>query len=731
MAETLSGIVERVTFHNEENGFCVLRVKAKGVRELATVIGHAPSVNAGEFVDAAGEWIVDREHGRQFKCEQLRVAAPSTPEGIEKYLGSGVLKGVGPHFAQKLVAAFGDKVFDVIEQEPKRLREIAGIGPTRLDRITAGWSDQREVRKIMVFLTSHGVGTARAVRIYKTYGAKAIDKVRANPYNLAHDIHGIGFQTADQIAKALGVDPQSEIRAQAGLAWVLQDLSTQGHCAFPVPALLQAAVKLLEIPDDVLRKALAQEMTQGRLIADTIQNVEVIYLAALHRAETALAEALKALRDGPHPLPAIDVEAEIARVEKEVRLTLAPGQKEALRTAVKSKVLVITGGPGVGKTTLVNSLLRILGETRLRVLLCAPTGRAARRMAETTGSEAKTIHRLLEVEPHTGQFKRHRDNPLEADVVVLDEASMVDVVLMNQLVRAIPARAALVMVGDVDQLPSVGPGTVLRDVIDSGAVPVVRLTEIFRQAAASRIIVNAHRINAGIPPETRKSEALEDFYVVEAEEPAAIAERIVKLITERIPERFKLDPLRDVQVLTPMNRGELGARALNETLQKVLNPPGPPEVVKFGHAYRQGDKVMQIVNDYDKEVFNGDLGFVTRVDETEREIEISYDGRAVVYDFGELDEVVPAYACSIHKSQGSEYPAVIIPLHTQHYRMLTKPVLYTGVTRGKKLVVLVGSRKALHIAVRKAEESQRVSGLRDRLMPSTASPAPGQDQAPR
>lgn len=715
MAETLSGIVERVTFHNEENGFCVLRVKAKGMRELATVIGHTPSVTAGEFLDASGEWIVDREHGRQFKCEQLRVAAPSTPEGIEKYLSSGVIKGVGPHFAAKLVATFGEKVFDVIEAEPKRLREVPGIGPTRLERITAGWSDQREIRKIMVFLTSHGVGTARAVRIYKTYGAKAIDKVRANPYSLAHDIHGIGFQTADQIAKTLGVDPKSDIRAQAGLAWVLQDLSTQGHCAFPVPALLQAATKLLEIPDDVLRKALAEEMTKGRLVADTIDNVDVIYLAALHRAEAALAEALKALRDGPHPLPAIDVEAEIARVEQEVKLTLAPGQKDALRTAVKSKVLVITGGPGVGKTTLVNSLLKILGETRLRVLLCAPTGRATRRLSETTGYEARTIHRLLEVEPHTGQFKRNRDNPLDADVVVLDEASMVDVVLMNQLVRAIPARAALVMVGDVDQLPSVGPGTVLRDVIDSKAVPVVRLTEIFRQAAASRIIVNAHRINAGILPELRKSDTLEDFYVVEAEEPAAIAERIVKMITERIPERFKLDPIRDVQVLTPMNRGELGARALNETLQKVLNPPGPPEVVKFGHAYRQGDKVMQIVNDYDKEVFNGDLGFVTRVDEGEREIEISYDGRAVVYDFGELDEVVPAYACSIHKSQGSEYPAVIIPVHTQHYRMLNKPVIYTGVTRGKKLVVLVGSRKALGIAVRKAEEQTRISGLRDRL----------------
>jgi exodeoxyribonuclease V alpha subunit len=715
MSESLSGIVERVTFHNEDNGFCVLRVKAKGLRELATVVGHAPSVTAGEFLDASGTWIVDREHGRQFKADQLRVTAPSTPEGIEKYLGSGIIKGVGPHFAEKLVAKFGEKVFDVIEQEPKRLREVSGIGPGRLERITAGWSDQREIRKIMVFLTSHGVGTARAVRIYKTYGAKAIDKVRDNPYALAHDVHGIGFQTADQIARQLGIDPQSEIRAQAGLAWVLQELSTKGHCAYPVPLLLQAGGKLLEIPEDILRRALAQELLKGRLVTDTITGVEVIYLAGLHRAETALAEALRALRDGPHPLQAVDIDAEIARVEAEVKLSLAPGQKDALRTAVKSKVLVITGGPGVGKTTLVNSLLRILDRADLRVVLCAPTGRAARRLADTTGAEARTIHRLLEVEPHTGQFKRGRENPLEADVVVLDEASMVDVVLMNQLVRAIPPRAALVMVGDVDQLPSVGPGTVLRDVIDSAALPVVRLTEIFRQAAASKIIVNAHRINAGLLPELKKTASLEDFYVVEAEEPAAIVERILKMITERIPERFQLDPIRDIQVLTPMNRGELGARALNERLQAALNPPGPRQVAKFGHAYREGDKVMQIVNNYDKEVFNGDLGFITRVDEEEREMEVGYDGRPVVYDFGELDEVVPAYACSIHKSQGSEYPAVIIPLHTQHYRMLHKPVIYTGVTRGKKLVVLVGSRKALSIAVRTSDDDRRISGLKERL----------------
>lgn len=722
MAESLSGIVERVTFHNEENGFCVLRVKAKGVRELATVIGHAPSVTAGEFLDATGAWIVDRDHGRQFRCEQLRVTPPSTLEGIERYLGSGVIKGIGPRFAERLVDAFGERIFSVIESDPKLLQKVPGIGPGRREKIVAGWADQKAVRAIMVFLQSHGVGTARAVRIYKTYGQKAIDKVRENPYTLAHDIHGIGFKTADQIARNLGVDPKSEMRARAGIAYVLQELGQEGHVAYPADRLVESAVKLLEIPEDVVRPALAQEVLAGRLVEDTVRGTSSVYLFPLFKAETGLAEALRALREGPHPLPPVDAEREIARVEGLVRLTLAAGQKEALRLAVRSKVLVITGGPGVGKTTLVDALLRILQDGRLRTLLCAPTGRAARRLSETTGLDAKTIHRLLEVDAATGQFKRHRDHPLECDAVVLDEASMVDVVLMNQLVRAIPPRAAFVLVGDVDQLPSVGPGTVLRDVIDSGAVPVVRLTEIFRQAAESRIVTNAHRINRGQMPDLQPPPAgkLEDFYFVEADEPAQIVDKVVKLITERIPERFKLHPVRDVQVLTPMNRSELGARSLNERLQAVLNPPGKPEVTKFGSVYREGDKVMQIVNDYDKEVFNGDLGFLKTVDGAEREVAVDFDGRTVIYDYGELDELVPAYACSVHKSQGSEYPAVVIPLHTQHYRMLHKHVLYTGVTRGKRLVVLVGSKKALAIAVRRTEEGMRISGLRERL----ATPAP-------
>ena len=726
MPETLSGLVERVTFHNEESGFCVLRVKAKGVRELVVVVGLAPSVSPGEFLDAVGEWIVDREHGRQFKCESLRVTPPSTPEGIEKYLGSGVVKGVGPHFAARLVSKFGDRVFDVIEQEPDRLLDVDGIGRVRRERIVSGWSDQKEIRAIMVFLQSHGVGTARAVRIHKTYGSKAIDRVRENPYALAQDVPGVGFVTADGIAKRLGVDPRSEMRARAGLAWVLQQHATEGHVAYPVARLIESAVKLLEIPEETVRPALARELAEGRLIEDSVGGAPVVYLAPMHAAETRLAASLLARRDGAHPLGKSDVDAAVARAEAALKLTLSETQKAALRTAVGSKVVVVTGGPGVGKTTLVRGLLEVFRGGGLRVLLAAPTGRAARRLSSVAGLDARTVHRLLEVDAATGRFKRDVGNPLEGDVVVLDEASMVDVILMSQLVRAIPPGAALVMTGDVDQLPSVGPGCVLRDAIESGALPVIRLTEVFRQAAESRIVTNAHRINAGRLPElTTAPGRLEDFYFVEAEEPADIVAKLVKVVTERIPERFGLHPIRDVQVLTPMNRSELGARALNETLQAVLNPPGPPEIRKFGFAFREGDKAMQIVNDYDKEVFNGDLGFVTKVDAAERELLVDFEGRSVSYDFGELDELVPAYACSVHKSQGSEYPAVVIPLHTQHYRMLHKHVLYTAVTRGRKLVVLVGSKKALGIAVRRTEERLRISGLRERLAGTATAPSAG------
>jgi exodeoxyribonuclease V alpha subunit len=712
MAETLSGVVERVTFHNEDNGFCVLRVKVRGVRELQTVVGHVAGVSPGEYLDATGSWIVDREHGRQFKSDMLRVSPPGTLEGIEKYLGSGMIKGIGPEFARRLVKSFGERVLDVIEREPGRLLQVDGIGPQRQSRIVQAWADQRVIRDIMVFLQSHGIGTARAVRIYKTYGAGAVDLVRQNPYRLAHDIAGIGFRTADQLAMKLGVDPQSQMRAQAGLSQVLQTLAAEGHCAYPTVELKGRTTALLGTPNSVVESALTAEIGECRLVEEG----PLTYLSALYQAETGLAESLLRLGDGEHPLRRVDLEPSIARIEREAGLTLSAGQKEAIRTAARSKVAVITGGPGVGKTTLIDALLKIFRSRGLTCALGAPTGRAAKRLSEATGLEAKTLHRLLEVDFKAGDFKRGPENPLDAHVVVLDEASMVDVPLMHRLARAVPASAALVIVGDVDQLPSVGPGNVLRDLIESGAFPVARLTEVFRQAARSRIVTNAHRINRGEMPELDPPrESLSDFYFVEAAGAEEAAAAILRVVRERIPKRFGLDPIRDVQVLAPMNKLALGSRALNAMLQEALNPPGPAQVVRFGATYRLGDKVMQTENDYSKEVFNGDLGIVSKVDEFEREVAVDYDGRTVAYDFGELDEIAPAYACSIHKSQGCEYPAVVIPVHPQHSMMLTRNVLYTGVTRGRKLVVLVGSKKALAIAVGRGGQSRRVSGLRGRL----------------
>ena len=716
-AEALEGSIERVTFHNPDNGFSVLQLKVRGRRHLVTLVGCLASATAGEFVEASGRWVIDKQHGQQFKADSMRTTHPATPEGMEKYLGSGLIKGIGPVFAGKLVQTFGEQVFQVIADQPDRLVEVPGIGPTRQERITKSWHDQRVVREIMVFLQGHGVGTARAVRIYKTYGDDAIGIVKQNPYRLAHDIRGIGFKTADELAGRLGVDKSSPLRARAGVAYVLQQLTNEGHCAFPQDGLVRKSVELLGIEDSIVRAAIGHEIREGRLVRDRIGDDDCIYLAALHRAETQLAARIRRLQQGQHPLPVIDMEKALAWVEENVGLRLAPAQRDAVALAVREKVLVITGGPGVGKTTIVNSILKILNAKRLKCLLCAPTGRAAKRMTETTGCRAKTIHRLLEFDPSRHAFKRNADNPLEADVVLADEVSMMDLPLAHSLIEAVRPDAALILVGDVDQLPSVGPGSVLKDLIDSGAVPTVRLTEIFRQATASRIVRAAHQVNRGRMPDLGRPEPDSDFYFVKAEEPEAAAELIVQMVAERIPQRFGLDAIADVQVLTPMHRGVLGARNLNQILQAHLNPNRnrAPEVERFGYTYRVGDKILQTRNDYGKDVFNGDLGIVRNVDLGESEISVDFDGRMVAYDFGELDEVMPAYAMSIHKSQGSEFPAIVIPIHTQHYMMLQRNLLYTGITRGKRLVVLVGMPKAVAIAVKRADAIQRCSALRERL----------------
>ncbi|MFL5257497.1 MAG: ATP-dependent RecD-like DNA helicase [Rhodopila sp.] len=723
--EVLAGIVERVTFHNADNGFCVLRVKARAHRDLVTIVGHAATIAAGEWITASGEWVNDRTHGQQFRARFLRSSAPSSVEGIQTYLASGMIRGIGPVYAKKMVRAFGEQVFDIIEATPERMREVDGIGPIRAQRISAAWAEQKIVREIMVFLHSHGVGTARAVRIYKTYGADAVRVMTDDPYRLARDIRGIGFRTADAIAGRLGIEKTAMIRIRAGISYALVEAMDNGHCGLPTEDLERLTVELLEVPQELVLPALELELTAGTVVADTIGDRPCVFLSNLYRAEQVIVERLRRLVAAPVPWPFIDSDKALPWIEQKTGLALAETQAAAIRLALASKVLVITGGPGVGKTTIVKAILRILAAKGVRLLLCAPTGRAAKRMTEAAGFEAKTIHRLLEIDPASGGFRRTGENPLECDLLVVDETSMVDVLLMQALLKAVPDEAGLLIVGDIDQLPSVGPGQVLADLIASGAVPVVRLTEVFRQAAQSRIITSAHRINQGAVPDLARPEGDSDFYFVEANDPEVAVPRIIELVSRRIPRRFGFDPVRDIQVLCPMNRGGIGARSLNVDLQAALNPAGEQKVERFGWTFAPGDKVMQIENDYEKEVYNGDIGYIQAVDSETSEVAVSFDGRTVTYGFGELDTLVPAYATTIHKSQGSEYPAIVIPVLTQHYPMLQRNLLYTGVTRGKRLVVLVGQRKAIGIAVRNVSGRRRWSKLSEWLSPLPAAvPAP-------
>ncbi len=718
---TLEGILERVTYVNEENAWSVVRLAVPGKKDLVTVVGNLLGVQPGENLRLRGSWTQDRKYGEQFKADGYVTVQPATLVGIEKYLGSGMVRGLGKVMAKRIVAHFGLSTLEVIEQGPERLREVEGIGPVRSERVAKAWVEQKQIKDVMIFLQSHGVSTTFAIKIYKHYQDRSIAVVKENPYRLAIDIFGIGFKTADKIAGQLGISPSSPERAQAGVLHVLGELSNEGHVFYPRPKLIEAAAALLEIDPAIIEQAVNALAEAGLVVVTPILDGPgqgpdgvALYLSSLHRAESGAAELGRGLLRSPTRPVTIDIEKAITWFEERQKISLAPEQREAVRRAITSKVLVITGGPGTGKTTLVNGIIQILEKKGRRILLGAPTGRAAKRMTETTGREAKTLHRLLEFDPKTVGFLRDRQRPLEADLVIVDEASMIDTVLAYNLLKAVPPSCQLVLVGDVDQLPSVGPGSVLKDVISSGAVEVVRLQHIFRQAEASLIVVNAHRVNHGEMPRLPPPGAEADFFFIEKQEPEDVLKAVKLVVKERIPGKFGLDPVNDVQVLTPMHRGLLGAASLNAELQALLNPQGA-SIVHGSRLFRAGDKVMQIRNNYDLEVFNGDIGRIEAIDEEDRTVAVQFDGRSVTFERADLDELVLAYACSIHKSQGSEYPCVVLPIHTQHYVMLQRNLLYTGITRARKLVVLVGTKRALAIAVKNDKTEARFTQLATQL----------------
>ena len=745
--EHLRGVVQRITYQNAENGYSVIKCAVKGYNDLVTVVGSMPEVHVGSVLIMGGSWRIDPKYGRQFSMDTFEETLPATVFGIEKYLGSGLIRGIGPKFAKKIVQEFGKDTLDIIEEEPDLLIKVPGIGKLRVERIKKSWAEQKEIKNIMLFLQSHNVSTTHATKIYKTYGNDSITVVQENPYRLADDIWGIGFRTADIIAEKMGFGHEKYVRLRSGLMYTLNRLSEDGHCFATREMLVKTGTELLSVEDGVLDMTLDEMIRANDVITEELPVPEdapqdskpdrAIYLPPFFFSEIGIVRRLSAILQNSGGFH-LSMEGPAERILQMLSQGTAPSlssgggfsydevQLEAIRTAVKSKVLVLTGGPGTGKTTTTLGIITVFRRAGAKILLAAPTGRAAKRLSETTHMEAKTIHRLLEVKPPDG-YQRNEENPLEGDVLIVDECSMIDLMLMYNLLKAVPDTMTLILVGDIDQLPSVGAGNVLRDIIDSKCFPVVRLTRIFRQAQSSRIIMNAHRINAGKMPDISNGKASDFFFMdmekqlqnkgLTADDGSVVAEEtaatIVSLVKQKLA-RYYRTPSSEIQVLTPMQRGVVGAANLNQALQAALNP-GAEGLSRGGYQFRPRDKVMQIRNNYDKEVFNGDIGVIENVDMEERCLTVNFDGRQVGYDISELDELVLAYATTIHKSQGSEYPIVVIPMLMNHYIMLQRNLIYTGITRAKKILVIVGTKKALSYAVRNVTVVNRNTMLRERL----------------
>ena len=714
--DRLRCVVERITYQTEQNGYSVIKCSAKGYQELVTVVGNMPEVHVGSVLTLTGYWKVDAKYGRQFSIETFEETLPATVFGIEKYLGSGLVKGIGPKFAQRIVRQFGAETLNVIEETPDELLKVPGIGKVRVERIKKSWVEQKEIKNIMLFLQSHDVSTSHATKIYKTYGNESIQIVKENPYKLADDIWGIGFKTADTIAAKMGFEHTRYERLRSGLLYTLNKLSEEGHCFATQQMLMQTGTELLDVEIAALKITLEQMIRAEDVITETMPHQEgaetqiAIYLPPFYFSERGTANRLQTIL---HNTEGIRINSSHLSgwVSSKTEMQYDDVQMQAIQTAVQSKILILTGGPGTGKTTTTLGIITAFREVGAEILLAAPTGRAAKRLSETTNMEAKTIHRLLEVKPPEG-YQRNEENPLKGDVLIVDECSMIDIMLMYNLLKAVPDRMTVILVGDIDQLPSVGAGNVLRDMIDSEAFPVVRLTRIFRQAQSSRIVMNAHRINKGGFPDISNGMST-DFFFLEQQEPEGAVQTVVDLVQRRLPQKYKMNST-DIQVLVPMQRGVVGASNLNQAIQSAVNP-GENGLRRGGYLYKTNDKVMQIRNNYDKEVFNGDIGIVESVDLEMRELTVRFDDRAVIYDATELDELVLAYATTIHKAQGSEYPIVVMPLLMNHYVMLQRNLVYTGITRAKKILVLIGTKKALSYAVRNLTVNKRNTMLKERI----------------